>query len=392
MVLLRVALFILALLGLPDWYLYSAFVKGRGLSRRRKCLLWLPSVLLLLALGVFIVMGRTYHEAFGIYLIIAFAVCIPKAIFVVLHLLLRGIGLVGIRNRLHRAVYNKVSTAVCSLIAVAALASIVFGATVGKHLFRVREVTYTSDELPSAFDEYRIVQISDIHTGSWNNDTTAMRRAVELCNDLQADAVAFTGDLVNSESSELKPYMRILSQLTAKDGVFSILGNHDYAMYSDWNSEAERMADVDSLIAHEGAMGWQMLINDHRIIRRGNDSIAIVGVENSGRPPFPDRADLPKALQGTDGMFKVLLSHDPTHWRRSVLPNTDIDLTLSGHTHDMQIKVFGFSPSVFVYPEYDGMYTEGKRALFVNIGLGYVLFPMRIGAWPEITVITLKKQ
>ena len=133
-------------------------------------------------------------------------------------------------------------------------------------------------------------------------------------------------------------------------------------------------------------------MNDHRIIRRGNDSIALIGVENSGKPPFPDRGDLPRAQQGTEGMFKVLLSHDPTHWRRSVLPDTDIQLMLAGHTHDMQVNLFGFSLSRFVYPEHRGLYLQQGRGLYVNIGLGYVLFPMRLGAWPEITVITLRKK
>ena len=139
-------------------------------------------------------------------------------------------------------------------------------------------------------------------------------------------------------------------------------------------------------------MGWDLLLNERRILRRGNDSIALAGVENSGNPPFPDKADMPRALKGTEGMFKVLLSHDPTHWRRSVLRDTDIQLMLAGHTHDMQISVFGFSASRFIYPEHRGMYLEGKRGLYVNIGLGFVLFPFRLGSWPEITVITLKKE
>lgn len=138
-------------------------------------------------------------------------------------------------------------------------------------------------------------------------------------------------------------------------------------------------------------MGWDVLLNEHRILRRGNDSIALVGVENSGNPPFPDYADLPRALKGTEGLFKVLLSHDPTHWRRSVLPETDIQLMLSGHTHDMQVSVFGFSASQFVYPEHRGMYLEEGRGLYVNVGLGFVLFPFRLGSWPEITVITLRR-
>ena len=159
-----------------------------------------------------------------------------------------------------------------------------------------------------------------------------------------------------------------------------------------WNTKAEQQTNLDSLLAKEARMGWQVLNNEHTIIHRGHDSIALVGVENSGNPPFPNYGDLPKALKGTDGIFKVLLSHDPTHWRREVLPESDVQLMLSGHTHEMQFSIFGFSPAKFVYPEHNGLYREGNQALFVNVGLGYLMFPMRLGAWPEITVITLKKE
>ncbi|MDE6181108.1 MAG: metallophosphoesterase, partial [Phocaeicola sp.] len=134
-----------------------------------------------------------------------------------------------------------------------------------------------------------------------------------------------------------------------------------------------------------------LLNNDHVILYHNNDSIALVGVENSGNPPFPDYANLSKALKGTEGMYKILMSHDPTHWHREVLPKTDVQLMLSGHTHEMQFSMFGFSPARFVYPEHNGLYQEGKQSLFVNIGLGHLMFPMRMGAWPEITVITLHK-
>ena len=245
--------------------------------------------------------------------------------------------------------------------------------------------------MPEAFDGYRILQLSDIHSGSWKGNGEAIRRAVEICNQQKADVIVFTGDLVNSRASELPEFMPLLSDLKADDGVFSIVGNHDYGTYVHWNSDAEREANFQKLIAEEKQMGWDVLLNEHRILRRGNDSIALVGVENSGNPPFPDYADLPRALKGTEGLFKVLLSHDPTHWRRSVLPETDIQLMLSGHTHDMQVSVFGFSASQFVYPEHRGMYLEEGRGLYVNVGLGFVLFPFRLGSWPEITVITLRR-
>ena len=139
-------------------------------------------------------------------------------------------------------------------------------------------------------------------------------------------------------------------------------------------------------------MGWSLLNNCHVKIHQGNDSIALIGVENSGRPPFPDRAKLSEAMKGTEGMFQILLSHDPSHWRREVLPETDIQLMLAGHTHAMQTKILGFTPAQFVYPENDGLYREGNQMLYVNIGLGHLLYPMRLGAWPEITLLTLRKE
>jgi len=139
-------------------------------------------------------------------------------------------------------------------------------------------------------------------------------------------------------------------------------------------------------------MGWRLLLNDNQIVRRGNDSIAIVGVENDGKPPFPALGDLPRATRGTEGMFKLLLSHDPSHWRRRVLPETDIQLMLSGHTHAMQFRLGNFSPSAWIYPEWGGLYTEGAQSLYVNTGLGSVMIPYRFGAWPEISVITLSRK
>ena len=236
------------------------------------------------------------------------------------------------------------------------------------------------------------MQLSDIHTGSWKNNTKPLQKALNICKELHPDLAVFTGDLVNSHADEINKFIPVFKQLEAKDGVFSILGNHDYGNYFNWDSEAQRLANIDSLINRQNRMGWKMLNNTHHIIRRGHDSIALIGVENSGNPPFPNFAKLKEASKGTEGMFKILLSHDPTHWRREVLPESNIQLMLAGHTHDMQISLCGFSISKFFYPEHNGMYYEGKRGLYVNIGLGYVLFPMRLGAWPEITMITLKKE
>lgn len=383
MILLRVAIFFLLMLLLPDWYIHRVYIRCKK-NKLYSRLLWWPTIGLLLLLAIFIALHDSLHDYFGIYLIVTLCFCIPKLTFVLFSLILRSINKISGLKKPHATI--------SALPALAMLGYILFGAIKGKENFKVREVTFTSANLPEEFDGYRVMQLSDIHSGSWKGNPEALKKAIDLCNKQNADLALFTGDLVNSRSDELLEFTEIFSELKAKDGVYSVLGNHDYGTYVKWNSEADRIANIDSLIARENRMGWRMLNNNHTIIRRGNDSIAVIGVENSGRPPFPDYARLKEASADTEGMFQILISHDPTHWRRQVLPESDIELTLSGHTHDMQITFFGLSVSSFIYPEHNGMYMEGERGLYVNIGLGHVLFPMRLGAWPEITVITLKKK
>lgn len=381
MVLLRVALSFLLLLLLPDLYIYRLYVAA--CRSRLKYLYWLPSLVLLLGLGGFLLAAESGHTVFGTYLVALLCITVPKVLFVVSDVLLR---LCGLRSARSLRIRSVTALSVAGL----GLGYLLYGALWGKEDFRVRQVTFTSPDLPAAFDGYRLLQLSDIHIGSWGNDDAAIRRAVRLCNDQRPDAIVFTGDLVNSRATELAPFLTALSQLQAPDGVYSVLGNHDYGTYARWSSPREQAANLDTLKRLERQLGWRLLLNEHHCLHRGNDSIVVAGVENSGRPPFPDRGDLRRALQGTNGRFRILLSHDPTHWRREVLPRTDVQLTLSGHTHDMQVSLFGFSVSRWIYPEHRGLYLEGGRALYVNIGLGYVLFPLRLGAWPEITVITLR--
>ncbi len=383
MVLLRILIFFLLLLILPDWYIYRTYM-----ARQKKCtsryMFWLPTIVLLIGFFVCVAAREVMRDSMGIYLIIMLCVAIPKLVFAVFSLFLRGVGKL-LHIRIHHGLVSLVP-------ALAMLGYVLFGAVEGRKHFQVKEVTFVSPDLPDAFDGYRILQISDIHSGSWKGDVRSIQKITDISNRQNVDMIVFTGDLVNSRADELPEFMPVLSQLKARDGVFSITGNHDYGIYAHWNSDVDREDNLRTLIEQERQMGWDVLMNENRIIRRNNDSIALVGVENSGNPPFPDMADLPRALKGTEGMFRVLLSHDPTHWRRSVLPDTDIQLMLSGHTHDMQISLFGFSPSRFVYPEHCGMYMEGGRGLYVNVGLGFVLFPFRLGAWPEITIITLKQE
>lgn len=271
-----------------------------------------------------------------------------------------------------------------------------WGALVNPYRTQVREVTLEYDNLPAAFDGYRMIHISDAHLGTYGGDTTFVAKYVQQINDLNPDVVLFTGDLVNRQTSEALPYREVLSRLKARDGVFSVLGNHDYDDYIEWPTEEEKLADRRRLIDLQGEAGWTMLNNDHRLIARGSDTIAIVGTENYGDPPFPQYGNLNEAYPNVnDRRFKVLLQHNPFAWRDDVLKHSNIDLMVAGHTHAMQmmITLFGhdYSPSAWRYDEWGGLYREGNQALYVNIGLGMVGFPARLGsATPEITIITLK--
>ena len=367
-------LFFIVLMALPDWYIYRHYIR-HWKNKWMRLSYWIPSVSLLIAMGY--IFGGFAPEsslsALGVFLVVFLCINVPKALFSILMPLVK-------------------KTAIGLGIALLAMAYLIFGATEGKRYFQVKETTIESKDVPQAFDGYRIVQLSDMHVGSWNGNTQAMEKAVSIINDLQPDLIVFTGDLVNNLASELDNFIPVFSKLKAKDGVYSVLGNHDYSTYIHWENPEDQKEELVRLKQKQAEMGWTMLNNRHIKLYNQNDSIALIGVENSGRPPFPDYAKLSEAMQGTEGMFQILLSHDPTHWRREVLPQTDIELMLAGHTHAMQTKIFGFTPAQFIYEENDGLYQEGEQMLYVNIGLGHLLYPMRLGAWPEITLLTLRKK
>ena len=366
-------LFFIVLMALPDWYIYRHYIR-HWKNKWMRLSYWIPSVSLLVAMGY--IFGGFAPEsslsALGVFLVVFLCINVPKALFSILMPLVK-------------------KTAIGLGIALLTMAYLIFGATEGKQYFQVKKTTIESKDVPQAFDGYRIVQLSDMHVGSWNGNTQAMEKAVSIINDLQPDLIVFTGDLVNNLASELDNFIPVFSKLKAKDGVYSVLGNHDYSTYIHWENPEEQKEELVRLKQKQAEMGWAMLNNRHIKLYNQNDSIALIGVENSGRPPFPDYAKLSEAMQGTEGMFQILLSHDPTHWRREVLPQTDIELMLAGHTHAMQTKIFGFTPAQFIYEENDGLYQEGEQMLYVNIGLGHLLYPMRLGAWPEITLLTLRK-
>jgi len=274
-------------------------------------------------------------------------------------------------------------------IAIVFLFVVAYGFFFGWRHIVVRTSTCSSRMLPDELDGYRILQVSDIHIGTYLRNRKFINRLVEKINEQKADLVVFTGDLVNVSAEELIPFRHTLSMMKAADGVFSIMGNHDYCEYGADKSVKNIDRNQNVLRYFEERMGWHLLLNEHVIIR---EKMALIGVENSSRPPFPDYGDLKKAMDGIpEGMFKVLLSHDPSHWRREVLRSTDIALTLSGHTHAGQVRVGKFSPAVWAYDEWGGKYTENKQMLYVSQGVGGTV-PFRIGAWPEINIIQLKKK
>jgi hypothetical protein len=263
--------------------------------------------------------------------------------------------------------------------------------------FKVHQVVVKSDLLPQNFNGLRIVQISDLHLGSFNYRYHILDRAIKTINSLKPDFIFFTGDLVNNYAWELNGWEKILKELTAKKGKYSVLGNHDYGDYSKWESEEERRRNFADIKDFHAQIGFKLLLNEAECIENNGDKIAIVGVENWGNPPFKQYGDLQKALQEVDGIgFKILLSHDPSHWSEEVVEKTNIALTLSGHTHGMQaginIKNIEWSPIKYKYKHWAGLYSLGPQFLYVSRGLGWMGFPGRLGMRPEITFIELEKK
>ncbi len=275
--------------------------------------------------------------------------------------------------------------------------SLLYGMYKGRYNYKVLKYTLHFDDLPEAFDGYRVTHISDIHSGSFDNKEK-INYAVDLVNQQKGDAIVFTGDLVNNKASEMYNWKDTFSKLSAKDGVFSVLGNHDYGDYVDWKSEKDKKDNLEELIAIQKEMGFDLLLNESRFIEKNGERLALVGVENWGKGGFKKAGDLDKASTNiTSKDFKILLSHDPSHWEEKVIAHKDhYHLTLSGHTHGMQfgIEIPGWikwSPVKWRYKHWAGIYKEKGQYINVNRGFGYLAYPGRVGIWPEITVIELKK-
>ncbi len=266
-----------------------------------------------------------------------------------------------------------------------------------RYKYRIRRVKLSFANLPAAFRGMKIVQISDIHTGSFDNHE-AVKHGIQEVMDQKPDLILFTGDLVNNKAEEVESYRGIFSSINAPMGVFSTLGNHDYGDYVQWESAAAKHENLETLKKAHADFGWRLLMNEHVILNRGEDKIALIGIENwSAKANFPKYGDMAAAYAGLPEKnipFKLLLSHDPSHWDAQVRPQyKDVDLTLSGHTHGMQFGVeipwLKWSPVQYVYKKWAGLYQEGSQYLYVNRGFGFLGYPGRLGILPEITVFEL---
>jgi len=396
------------LIGIFIIYFLLTFYASRSL-KTLKVPRWVEWLFWLITIGVIIHLlyhwfcrGKVVWSAPQQYAVAGLLTWLIICLFVTLPLLLEDI------TRLIKAIFRKptnapripsrrkfVSTLGWGLAAIP-FASILYSIFKGKYNYKVWKYTLYFDNLPKAFDGYRITQISDIHCGSFDN-YEKIRYGVELINSQKSDVILFTGDLVNNLANEVHNWKSLFATLQAPDGVFSIMGNHDYGDYSSWETSEAKQQNLEHLFQLQKQMGWQLLLNEHCYLERNGEKIALIGVENWGHGRFSKYGDLNKAMEGINTEdFKILMSHDPTHWQEVVLPeNKDIQLTLSGHTHGMQcgIEIPGWlkwSPSQYIYKYWGGMYEEGGKYLNVNRGFGYHAFPGRLGVWPEITVIELK--
>ena len=275
--------------------------------------------------------------------------------------------------------------------------SLLYGMVRNPYRYKRYRESVTLNKLPKALDGLKIIQISDIHSGSFTFKEP-IKQAIELINAEKPDLVFFTGDLVNNVATEMQPYVDVFDKIEAKYGVYSVLGNHDYGDYERWPSPEAKVANMELLKDMHKRLGWDLLLNEHRQIDINGEKVAVIGVENySMHLRFPKYGDLEKACENCEpAALKLLLSHDPSHWEGQVIPEQpDIDITFSGHTHGMQFGVeipgwFSWSPIQYVYKQWAGLYQRGEQYLYVNRGLGFLGYPGRVGILPEVAVLELK--
>lgn len=376
-----------------DWYIYRRIPKNKPSTKILKTL-QAGSAFLLLAMAIVAISLPLHTGNDRILLAVNWllfgylSVYISKYIFIIFDFIGRALG------KFSRPIWSVCSFLGCAL-ALFVFAEFWWGSLRTRFQIDVKEITVEVPGLPDSFDGYTLLQFSDFHVGTYGSDTSFVSLVVKSINALQPDAILFTGDIVNRYTPELLPFVKTLSRLKAPDGVKAILGNHDYGDYYSWPSQKAKEQNMQLLYSLFKDMGWKLLLNETDWLVRGSDSIAVIGVENIGDPPFPVYGSLEKAYTDlSDNKTKILLTHNPSHWVDSIAGHNDknIILTLSGHTHAMQMKFGSWSPSKWRYKTWGGEYQDqgGIHRLYVNIGIGTVGLPMRIGAKPELTLITLR--
>lgn len=330
---------------------------------------WIPSLLIILA-EVGLQLGKFHRTSVRVlFSLILFSV-MPKVVFILFEFFMPWFFAI--------------------LPALAVMGWFLYGFVEGWKRLEVKYVTYSSADLPPYFDGYKILHFTDLHLGTFPKGADFVKKVVERANAEGVEMMLFTGDLVNNAADEVEPYVEDLKKLHAPDGIFSVWGNHDYCEYNTNHSLSALRKNRRLLFQLQNEMGWYQLMNEHFTVSHGMASIEIIGVENAGQPPFTNRSNLKKAMKGVaKDAFKIVLTHDPHHWRREV-QKTGVHLTLAGHTHAGQLKIGNFTPAHMAFKEWGGEYWLGKQLLYVSAGLGGS-FPFRLGAWPEMTVITLKR-
>ncbi len=390
--LLLPAIVALLINGVVDFLLYHIIKNSKHNRPWAKLQLWSAVLLAVYMIVIFIMPKRNGSDAqlltvmWSLYAYIS--VYVPKYIYLIFRILSR-------LPKLWKKKPSKIVSSTGGVLAVVVFVLMWWGALINRFNIQVCEVEIPVANLPAPFDGLRIAQISDLHVGTYGHDDSFVRELVDSVNALHPDIIVFTGDMVNRKSEEFRPFISAISKLKAPLGVYSIMGNHDYGDYSDWPSTEAKDADVEALKSMQGKANLKMLNNKTAWIRIDSDSIALIGVENIGDPPFKIYGDLNAAYPNLkDRNVKILLTHNPAHWENDIEnQDTNIALSLAGHTHAMQMELFGLSPAAFRYDKWGGLYSDSKgQYLYVNIGAGAVGLPYRIGATPEITLFTLKKE
>ena len=384
----RIIVPLILLILLPELYLDLHYLRHRAKFNWKKRLAWWIPAAIMLVWAVCLAFSRNFAPEntallFWFLLLVGLLV-VPKAMFALCSFL----GWRWCKLRKKRLNWGNL---IGLMLAIFCIFVLIYGSTRGFSKLEVRHLEYANKQLPKAFDGYRIVLFSDIHVGSYTGSRQKLlQRVMDSINAQQPDAIFFTGDIQNTQPQELYPVMQMLSQLKATDGVYSVLGNHDYSYYLKNSDEAIKASNEKETISRQLQLGWQVLLNEHRAIKRDRDSIVIAGMENWSNPPYPVKGDARKTMEHVkEGAFTIMLQHDPYAWRKTILPDTHAQLTLSGHTHGGQITLFGWSPLALLHKEYDGWYHEDGRSLFVTRGIGGFV-PFRFNCPGEIVVLTLR--